>query len=183
MKEYTQSRRIFIKTTAAGVTGIFLLSRCNNNLISHWQFFTNSEALALEAMCEQIVPADNDPGAKAANVIHFIDKQLVSNYKKHQGKYRTGIVGLQETSQIMFNNYFENLNAENQYQVMVTLEGGTNIGRTWETESSAYFFNLVRDHTMQGFYGSPHQGGNKDYVSYKMLGLDVPIIIGQNRYK
>ena len=35
---------------------------------------------------------------------------------------------------------------------------------------------------MQGFYGSPRHGGNKDYASYRMLGLDYPNIIGQNRY-
>ena len=35
---------------------------------------------------------------------------------------------------------------------------------------------------MQGFYGSPRHGGNKDYVSYRMLGLEYPDIIGQNRY-
>jgi len=36
---------------------------------------------------------------------------------------------------------------------------------------------------MQGFYGSPRHGGNKNNVSYKMMRLDYPVIIGQNRYK
>jgi gluconate 2-dehydrogenase gamma chain len=35
---------------------------------------------------------------------------------------------------------------------------------------------------MQGFYGSPRHGGNRDYVSYKMMKLDYPHVIGQNRY-
>ena len=35
---------------------------------------------------------------------------------------------------------------------------------------------------MQGFYGSPRHGGNRNYVSYKMLGLEYPRVIGQNRY-
>jgi hypothetical protein len=63
------------------------------------------------------------------------------------------------------------------------LEAGKAKGRTWETEDSKVFFELIRDHTMQGFYGSPRHGGNWDYVSYRMLGLDYPQIIGQNRYK
>ena len=41
---------------------------------------------------------------------------------------------------------------------------------------------MIRDHTMQGFYGSPRHGGNKGYASYKMLGLEYPRVIGQNRY-
>jgi len=35
---------------------------------------------------------------------------------------------------------------------------------------------------MQGYYGSPRHGGNKDNMSYKMLKLDYPVVIGQNRY-
>jgi gluconate 2-dehydrogenase gamma chain len=35
---------------------------------------------------------------------------------------------------------------------------------------------------MQGFYGSPRHGGNRNYVSYKMLGLEYPVVMGQNRY-
>jgi gluconate 2-dehydrogenase gamma chain len=176
------SRRFFIKSATAGVSGILLLAKCGDLKISKWRFFTEAEAIAVEAMCGQIVPTDNDPGAKEANVINFIDKQLVSNYITHRETYRKGIIGLQETSQMMFGNMFEKLNWENQYNVMLKLESGKAKGKTWEKESSANFFNLVRDHTMQGFYGSPRHGGNRDYVSYKMLGIDAPIVIGQNRY-
>jgi len=35
---------------------------------------------------------------------------------------------------------------------------------------------------MQGFYGSPRHGGNRNYASYKMMGLEYPRLIGQNRY-
>jgi gluconate 2-dehydrogenase gamma chain len=34
---------------------------------------------------------------------------------------------------------------------------------------------------MQGFYGSPRHGGNRDYLSYRMLGIDYPQVIGRNR--
>ena len=35
---------------------------------------------------------------------------------------------------------------------------------------------------MQSFYGSPRHGGNPDYASYPMLGLEYPHVDGQNRY-
>jgi gluconate 2-dehydrogenase gamma chain len=35
----------------------------------------------------------------------------------------------------------------------------------------ASFFAMVIDHTMQGFYGSPEHGGNRDEASWKMLGI------------
>jgi gluconate 2-dehydrogenase gamma chain len=50
------------------------------------------------------------------------------------------------------------------------------------TVSPKQFFNILLARTMQGFYGSPRHGGNKDYASYRMLKLEYPLLIGQNRY-
>ena len=44
------------------------------------------------------------------------------------------------------------------------------------------FFDLVRNHTMQGYYGSPRHGGNRDAVSWRMLGLDEPPLRGRAQY-
>lgn len=53
----------------------------------------------------------------------------------------------------------------------------------WSQGKPSDFFNLIRSHTMQGFYGSPIHGGNKDYMSFEMLKIDYPLVIGQNRYR
>jgi gluconate 2-dehydrogenase gamma chain len=44
------------------------------------------------------------------------------------------------------------------------------------------FFELVRRHTLQGYYGSPRHGGNKDAVSWRMLGLAEPPLRGRAQY-
>jgi gluconate 2-dehydrogenase gamma chain len=44
------------------------------------------------------------------------------------------------------------------------------------------FFELVREHTMEGYYGSPRHGGNRDAVSWRMLGLDEPPLRGRAQY-
>jgi len=43
----------------------------------------------------------------------------------------------------------------------------------------AAFFGRLRHYTMMGFYGDPRHGGNKDRVSWKMLGLPDPPIRGR----
>jgi gluconate 2-dehydrogenase gamma chain len=181
--EYKQNRRNFVKISASGVAGLLLLSRCTTSGKAQWLFFTESEVKAVEAVCEQIIPTDHDPGAREAHVIHFIDKQLVSNYSRFQTNYRNGIRGLQETSTLMFGDVFEKLKWEDQTSVLLSLESGKAGGKTWEQESSSHFFNLIRDHSMQGFYGHPRHGGNSHYMSFKMLRVDYPHIIGQNRYE
>ena len=41
------------------------------------------------------------------------------------------------------------------------------------------FFDLLVAHTMQGFYGDPRHGGNRERVSWKMLGVASPPVRGR----
>ena len=43
------------------------------------------------------------------------------------------------------------------------------------------FFELVRSHTFEGYYGSPRHGGNRDGVSWRMLALADPPVRGRAR--
>lgn len=52
---------------------------------------------------------------------------------------------------------------------------------TLEHEADS-FFELVRTHTLEGYYGSPRHGGNRDAVSWRMLGLDEPPLRGRAQY-
>src|SRR5659263_546131 len=81
-----------------------------------------------------------------------------------------------------FQKRFEELPFEEQTRFLETMEAGKMEGKLWEKGLDRQFFRLIRDHSLQGFYGSPRHGGNKNNVSYKMMRLDYPVIIGQNRY-
>ncbi len=136
------------------------------------RFFTQDEAKLVEAICEQIIPADKDPGAKDARVVIFIDRQLAGTYAQHQETYRRGLRALQEACLEQFGKSFEALAWDDQTKVLASLEAGRAPREIWKSPSGAEFFNLVLEHTKQGFYGSPQHGGNHNYVSFQMLGLD-----------
>ena len=182
MKHKSVDRRDFIKITGVGVGGMILTSSCSHSG-GKWRFFSDDEALCVAAITEQIIPADEDAGAGEANVINYIDKQLSGFFAGYQQTYRRGILGVQQTSTLMFGNKFETLAWEKQTDILKSLESGNAQGDIWKHDSSQTFFELIRDHTMQGFYGSPRHGGNKRYVSFKMIGIDYPRIYGQNRYQ
>jgi hypothetical protein len=38
---------------------------------------------------------------------------------------------------------------------------------------------MLREHAMMGFYGDPRHGGNRERVSWKMLGVADPPIRGR----
>jgi len=175
------SRRRFVRLAALGAGSICLLSRCSDS-DSQWRFFTNSEALLIDAVSEQIIPTDEWPGGRDSGVTNFIDKQLVGPYVRFQLKYRKGIAAFQETCEARFQKKFEDLDWDEQTVFLEIIEAGNLKEPVWAGGFDREFFSMVRDHSMQAYYGSPIHGGNKNKMSYKMLKLDYPLIIGQNRY-
>jgi gluconate 2-dehydrogenase gamma chain len=61
--------------------------------------------------------------------------------------------------------------SQQQFEIVSALE-----------QQNRTFFDLVRGHTMQGYYGSPRHGGNRGAVSWRMLGLDEPPVRGRAQY-
>jgi gluconate 2-dehydrogenase gamma chain len=175
------TRRHFVQIAMLGTGSICLLPQCTRS-ISQWRFFTNSEAILIDAIAEQIIPADEWPGGRDSGVTNFIDKQLMEPYVRFQSKYRKGIAAIQETCELRYQRKFEDLAWDEQTIFLETMEAGNMKEPVWEGGFDKEFFSLVRDHSMQAYYGSPRHGGNKNNMSYKMLKLDYPLIIGQNRY-
>jgi gluconate 2-dehydrogenase gamma chain len=178
----TLNRRAFVKAMAAGA-GTAALAQPVMAGLARWRFLTEDEALLVDAIAEQIIPADQDPGAHDAGVVFFIDRQLSSAYARHQVDYREGLRGVNQASMAQLGRSFVDLDWESQTLVLQKLEAGQAQGEVWKQRSSSEFFRLLRNHSLQGFYGSPRHGGNRNYLSYKMLGIDYPQYIGQNRYR
>lgn len=136
-----------------------------------WRFFTVEEALTVDAICERLIPADRDPGARQARVVHYIDIQLTRHFRRYQRIYRQGIASVEARSRTKFSKRFVELTPEQQDEVLADVEG-----------NSEAFFELVLAHTRQGFYGDPRHGGNHGMVSWRMVGLAFPPVRGRMHY-
>jgi gluconate 2-dehydrogenase gamma chain len=145
---------------------------------SPWRCLSEAEARTLEAICERIIPADQDPGAAWAGVVIFIDRQLAGPYRRLRKIYQWGLAGTDGTSLTMFGKPFAALPPHQQDAVLQSLDKGQARGEGWKQISAKSFFDLVVNHTMQGFYGDPRHGGNRDRVSWKMLRLPYPPVRG-----
>ncbi len=178
---FLPTRRDAIKAVSVAVTcglagGSIPFRRATGTMYSWsatdtWQFFTADEARLVEAISEQIIPADQDAGGKQAGVVGYIDCQLAGPYVRHQKAYRDGLRSLQETCRRQFDKPFDALAWDEQTKILVELEAGRAPKELWKSPTCSEFFNLVLEHSMQGFYGSPEHGGNHDYASFKMLKL------------
>ena len=160
-------------TAVAATAGPLASCLANGN---PWRCLGKDEARTLAAICERIIPADQDPGAAWAGVVTFIDRQLTGPYRHMRKTYQSGLAGANTTSRAMFGKAFVGLTAPQQDAVLQSLEKGEAPG---DAASAKAFFELVVTHTMQGFYGDPRHGGNRERMSWKMLRLPYPPVRGR----
>ena len=164
----TMTRRHFVAVGAAGSAA--LASGCLTTK-SAWDFLNNREAAILTTICDQIIPADDFPSASQAGVLTYIDRQLARHYRCYRDAYRSGLRQANQLCRDRFGVDLPSAMPQQQFAVVSDLE-----------KKNPAFFELVRDHTFQGFYGSPRHGGNRDAVSWRMLGLSEPPLRGRAQY-
>ncbi len=149
------NRRGFIAAGLAGTVG------CGGSR-SPWRSLGLKEARTLEAVCAHLIPEDQDPGAVRAGVVAFIDRQLAGFYKPLRRTYRRGLAAI---------GYgFADLPPAAQLARLRRME---------RDPATRPFFDLLVAHSLQGFYGDPRHGGNRERASWKMLGVASPPVRGR----
>ncbi len=163
------TRRQFVTAGAIGTAALAI--GCNSVKHGDWEWLSEDQARTLAAICDQIVPADEFPSASQAGALTYIDRQLVRHYRRHRDAYRLGLEGAQTLSHQRFGKELALLSIPQQLQIVSAIE-----------ERDPQFFELVRSHTMEGYYGTPRHGGNRDAISWRMLGLPEPPVLGRAQY-
>ena len=174
MDDQDASRRLFLIKSLTGVSAAWLALRmpeivaaqehAHNAVQSSapvkFEFLSPEQAVEIEAVAAQIIPADDTPGAREARVIYFIDRALSTFDKERQPLYVKGLKDLQAKQKKMFKNAakFSELNSEQQIQVLKAFEKNQ-------------FFEIVRTHTIMGFFSDPSYGGNYDKIGWKLIGF------------
>jgi gluconate 2-dehydrogenase gamma chain len=139
---------------------------------SPYRTLSQNEAKTLAVLCDQVIPPDQDPGAAWAGAVSFIDIQLTRIYKKHRAVYSAGLARAEAIAREKFGGReVSALNPEEQLLLMQQLE-----------KDEREFFGLVVAHTMQSYYGSPRHGGNRDYASWRMLGVPPAPARGRQQF-
>jgi len=163
------TRRQFVKASALG--GTALVVGCTARNRGGLDFLNDAESRTLAAICDQIIPADDFPSASEAGVLVYIDRQLARHYRRHRNTYRDGIGQADAMSRRLFGRDLDSVSAQQQTELVTGL-----------AKENPGFFNLVRSHTFEGYYGPPRHGGNRNAVSWRMLGMAEPPIRGRAQY-
>jgi gluconate 2-dehydrogenase gamma chain len=159
-----------------------------------WLFFNSSEAAAVEALADRIIPPDpQTPGGKDAGCAVFLDRQLAGSYGRQEGlyvrgpfqtgeknqgpqseagpaqKYREGLAALDRACQSrQGGKLFAELSATDQDAMLADLESGA-LQLDGGVDGQSFFEQAIKDLQM-GFFADPIYGGNRDMVAWKMIG-------------
>lgn len=174
-KKQGASRRSFLASSATGFSSAWLASNWPGILAAqeHAQhvaqsgqpgklgFFSAEQAAEIESMAAQIIPTDESPGAREARCLYFIDRALTTFARSSQPAYLQGLKDLQAKAQEVYpgTSKFSALTSAQQIKVLTQIE-------------KTPFFNMVRTHTVIGFFARPAHGGNFEKIGWRLIGYD-----------
>ncbi len=132
------------------------------------QALTAAESAILEAMVARLIPSDvSGPGAKEARAADYIDRSLAGALAGSRKAYAAGLAALDAYAQSSKGAAFAALSPATQDELLTAMQKNAAKGFT---PNSAAFFNLVRNHTIQGTFCDPFYGGNANFVGWDMIG-------------
>lgn len=131
------------------------------------EVLTALEAETLEAICDCLIPSDeNGPGAKEARAVHYIDRSLASHNVESRESYLIGLSALNDYAMKTRGKNYPNLITDVQNSILLAMQENKLEGFS---PSSAGFFNLVRNHTIEGTFCDPYYGGNQNFVGWDLV--------------
>ena len=160
-------RRRFLQVTATTAAAGSVVACSSAG--SGYRILSDHQAATIRAIANQVVPPDDFPGAGDAGADRFLDIQLVGPYAHWQEAYDEGLAEIDDAAIQAHSRPFIELDSDQQLELL-------------EEREESSFFQMIRDHSMQSFYGDPRHGGNPDAVSWKMLGVPHPPVRGREQY-
>lgn len=183
------TRRKFIKDCAAVSIAASLVgglnTACSKATAADLSPFGRERRDCFIAIMEQFIPADDKwGGATQAGCINFMENWVTRYHPEQLDLFMNIGDAVEKNATALYGNKFQNLSCEKQIEFLKEWEKG-DAGKLDKKSFNAPIsqcFKKMLDMAMMGFYGGPRHGGNKDFISYRMMGMDVPLLIGQNRY-
>lgn len=159
-----------------------------------WFYFSTEEARAIEALADRIIPPDPQwAGGKESGCAIYLDRQLAGPYGQGEGlynrppfmpgtkqqgqqskdslaqRYRDGLAALDRYCKAnKSGKAFADLSANEQDELLKGLEGGK--VKLDGADGTKFFEQAIKD-IQQGWFADPVYGGNRDMVSWKMIGF------------
>jgi gluconate 2-dehydrogenase gamma chain len=124
---------------------------------------TEAEYAATSALCERILPRDDDPGAIDLGVPDYIDRALSGDLARVGERFRAGLRALDAEARRRAGKPFAELGAIAQDNLLDDWGEGR--------PEQAEFLRMAINLTFEGAFGDPSHGGNHDGRGWQLIGF------------
>ncbi len=155
------------------------------------RFFDDGERAFVTAAVDRLIPADEYPSASELGVVDFIDAQLAGSYGRgeiyymegpfedglptqgYQAQapallYRQAIADIRDGLARAGQPDFVDLPPEKQDMLLTALSEGED---ELEHTDGRTFFETLWQNTLEGYFGDPVHGGNRNMEAWRMIGF------------
>jgi len=157
------SRRHFVGAMTASLAATWFAGPRLPDLATAGRVLSPFQLRELDAIAALVLPADETPGAREAQVVHFIDRALASFAAEQRPLFEAGLADLRTRAAARHPGVasFADLGAAEAAALLTELEA-----------EHSEFFEAARIATIAGFLANPEYGGNAGKTGWRLLGFE-----------
>jgi gluconate 2-dehydrogenase gamma chain len=130
-----------------------------------------AERQTLDAFVDRLAPKDElGPGALEMGAANYIDLSFADYLAAEKPSFSEGLAAVDTYARAQYDARFADLAPEKKDAVLTAMENGTAPGFS----NSRAFFNRVRRLTLEGMFGDPYYGGNKNFAGWDLIRYPGP---------
>jgi Gluconate 2-dehydrogenase subunit 3 len=132
-----------------------------------------AERRTLEALVDRLAPTDElGPGALEMGAANYIDLSLADFLAAEKGAIAEGLAAMDAFARTAHGSAFAELRPDQKDAVLTAMENGTASG--FGGGDSRVFFNRIRRLTLEGMFGDPFYGGNRNFAGWDLIRYPGP---------
>jgi gluconate 2-dehydrogenase gamma chain len=125
----------------------------------------------LEAFVERLIPKDElGPSAAEAGAQIYIDRALAGPNAGEKASFVEGLAAIDEFAKSSQGAAFADLAPEKRDAVITAFENGS----VQAYSNARQFFGRARRLTLEGMFGDPYYGGNKNFAGWDLIRYPGP---------
>ena len=134
--------------------------------------FPDHHLRTIEAIADRLIPADeNGPGALESGVPTYINNSFTSALATEKPAFLAGLAAVDAFARTSHGAPFADLDPIKKDSVLTALENNEAPGFTPDSRT---YFNRIRQLTLEGMFGDPFYGGNKNFAGWDLIRYPGP---------
>lgn len=162
-------RTVLATAAAAAIVPVSAIRSAAQTPAAPQRIFTPEQKRTLEAFLDRLCPKDElGPGAVEIGAQDYIEVQLGDYLAPEKESFLQGLAAVDAYARSSKGSGLADLSAEQKDQVLTDIDTGK------APPATRAFFNRARRLMLEGMFGDPHYGGNKNFAGWDLIKYPGP---------